>query len=309
MFALVQDDEFKEKMRVVKALYTSRHYTQCAKFGARVLSEVDDETHPIHTAYLNFYTALSHDTLAREATLKNRYAELSAAEKHYGDAIGALTSPSIAISNDEQLSSPASATSNDERRWNRRSSNTWSFDSTTTHRSSTSSATSYSQDEDVGLGLTLKDYAFPTPPARDLGGNLTVIAKHQSTHYYDDTSVLSPLPISTFPATLLPCTPQNVNIRFPPDTAAFVSMLDGHLASVREMRGMTSVGGGARFTFSTPKTSPVKASFRESRKSQVCGGEGEVDGVRQKRKLLQSRPRFDPEAVRKLCRDALAELP
>lgn len=41
MLAKARHDEIKEKMQALKDLYTSRHYTQCAKFGERLLSEVD----------------------------------------------------------------------------------------------------------------------------------------------------------------------------------------------------------------------------------------------------------------------------
>jgi hypothetical protein len=43
MFAQATHDELKEKMQVLKELYTSRHYTQCAKFGERLLNETNDE--------------------------------------------------------------------------------------------------------------------------------------------------------------------------------------------------------------------------------------------------------------------------
>jgi hypothetical protein len=32
----------KEKMRALKNLYVSRHYTQCANYGERLLREIDD---------------------------------------------------------------------------------------------------------------------------------------------------------------------------------------------------------------------------------------------------------------------------
>jgi hypothetical protein len=35
--------ELKEKLAAVKSLYASRHYSQCAKFGELLLSEVHDQ--------------------------------------------------------------------------------------------------------------------------------------------------------------------------------------------------------------------------------------------------------------------------
>jgi hypothetical protein len=43
MFAQARYDERKENMLSVKNLYVSRHYTQCAKLGERLLSEADNE--------------------------------------------------------------------------------------------------------------------------------------------------------------------------------------------------------------------------------------------------------------------------
>lgn len=35
--------ELKEKMAALKSLYASRHYSQCAKFGELLLSEIHDQ--------------------------------------------------------------------------------------------------------------------------------------------------------------------------------------------------------------------------------------------------------------------------
>jgi hypothetical protein len=41
----------KEKMRALKNLYVSRHYTQCANYGERLLREIDDRVRDsIHDA-------------------------------------------------------------------------------------------------------------------------------------------------------------------------------------------------------------------------------------------------------------------
>jgi hypothetical protein len=36
-------DEMRQKMQVVKNAYVSRHYAQCAKYGERLLAEVQGE--------------------------------------------------------------------------------------------------------------------------------------------------------------------------------------------------------------------------------------------------------------------------
>lgn len=40
MLAQASWDETREKMQVIKNAYVSRHYTQCAKYGERMLAEV-----------------------------------------------------------------------------------------------------------------------------------------------------------------------------------------------------------------------------------------------------------------------------
>ncbi|KAF2277423.1 uncharacterized protein EI97DRAFT_500385 [Westerdykella ornata] len=82
-----------ENMSRVKELFQSRHYLRCSLSCQQLLSRTNEQTHPIHKAYLNFYLALSHDTMAREAGMRNRQEQLALAEKHYLAAIHSLTSP------------------------------------------------------------------------------------------------------------------------------------------------------------------------------------------------------------------------
>jgi hypothetical protein len=333
MLAQATYDEMKEKLQVLNDLYTSRHYTQCAKFGERLLDETNDkvcehnacvssrrqarsprtarpntqQTHPIHLAYLNFYTALSHDTLAREATLKNRFKELNAAEKFYSVAITVLTPTSPASapsSDDEQPPTPTSPGGQRERAWRRRSARPGSFDSSTSYRSSTSSTASYAFDLEQDPDLALKNFRFPAPPDRDLGGNLTFVANDGTRHIKMD-SLLSPL--STPQPPPLPPQPRTPEeFQLPTGTSAFVGMLEGHLASVRDLREKTGVQG-VRFAFPTPEPSPIKLKLRSSRTSQMLSDE-DRENLRQKRRKMTWRPRFDPTSVQKLCSEALAEL-
>ncbi|KAJ4372473.1 hypothetical protein N0V83_004247 [Neocucurbitaria cava] len=315
-------NEMKEKTQISKALYQSRHYTQCAKFNEQLLSEVhndvsarDDihdsnlasrasdaynasqptitdgyQVHPLHVAYLNFYTALSHDTLAREATLKNRYRELSLAEKHYSAAIAVLSLSHSPKSEDEQLSSPVSTTFNEDQTWTRRSSNAGSFDSTT---SAASSATSYSPEIlDLIPELTPKRLARSqfSQPARSFGSDATAISK-----------ILKRNDSINAPALTQTRTPQGY--QFAADTSAFVRMMEAHLASVKQLKQKTAIPG-VRFTFPSPPISPATSKPRNSHLFDNATAEA----VRQKRRTVTFRPRFDPSSVQRLCTEALAEI-
>ena len=245
--------------------------------------------------------ALSHDTLAREATLKNRYKELNAAEKYYSETIVALTPPSPSSTaptiDGEQPMTPDSATIPDEQAWSRRLSRTRSFDSTSSYRSSTSSTDSYAFDLEQDPDLALRNFRFPSPPGKVADSSTPAESKTLS-QYFKNDSVLSPL--STEQVRSKPVA------RLPNGAPAFVRMVEGHLASVRTLKETTGVRG-VRFAFPTPSPSPTKSWFRDS-KSSPLSEEEERENLREKRRKVTFRPRFDPESVRKLCNDALAEL-
>ncbi|KAL1794809.1 hypothetical protein ACET3X_006625 [Alternaria dauci] len=301
MLAQARINTLKEKMKVLKDLYTSRRYMQCANLGEHLLGEVDDKVHPLHTAYLNFYIALSHDTLAREATLKTRRKELNAAEKYYKETIAALTPPlpssTAPTVDDEQPMTPDSATIPHEQAWFRRSSRTRSFDSTSSYRSSTSSTSSYAFDLEQDPDLALRNFRFPSPPGTDANWSAPAEPKTLSP-YFGNQSVLSPL--STERVRSKP------GVRLPNGTPAFVRLVEGHLASVQALKETTGVRA-VRFAFPTPSPSPTKSWFRDS-KSSPLSEEEERENLREKRRNVTFRPRFDPESVRKLCNDALADL-
>ncbi|KAH7408343.1 hypothetical protein DE146DRAFT_371406 [Phaeosphaeria sp. MPI-PUGE-AT-0046c] len=209
-------DEMRQKMQVVKDAYISRHYSQCAKYGERLLAQVQGEIHPIHLAYLNFYTALSHDTLAREATLKNRYKELSLAEKHYMAAIAALTPSPKSYSTTNQDHSPSSSTSS----FSSSSSEViWKFRRPSTATSFTSSTSSLDFSHH-GLG----SFSFPQPPR-------------------------SPSPTTNVLVPSRPSTPEEY--QFAADTAAFVRMVRTHLADVQMLKAQTSAPV-VRFSYFSP---------------------------------------------------------
>ncbi|KAF2855522.1 hypothetical protein T440DRAFT_156812 [Plenodomus tracheiphilus IPT5] len=326
MDARLQD--FRSKMQSVKELYHSRHYTQCAKFAGQLLAETNErQIHPIHLSYLYFYTALSHDTLAREATLKNRHKELSLAEKHYLAAITALTPPSPTPKQpdlDAQNDSPISATFHDSHLWKRRSSNAGSFDSTA---STASSATSYSythSDDDQQHVVSHKrgeSFQFPRPP----GLNDHLNSEPKTTRHHN------PIYISSYTPSRLACytttheydhqddehpmhryANANANHVMNPlasQISSFATLLNAHLNSVRSLKKKTSVHA-VRFTFPSPKPSPTAAAAaaREKARASHVYDCAEAEGVRQMRRNRVFRQRFDPEAVRRLCGDVLAEL-
>jgi hypothetical protein len=218
-------------MQVVKNAYVSRHYTQCAKFGERLLAEVQGEVskarlehymvdinvslqiHPIHLSYLNFYTALSHDTLAREAPLEY---------------------------SDRGLASPASSTSSQSSEGNV----IWKFrragsvDSTASFASSTTSVTSSRADLDY-THRSMGSYSFPSPP------------QHLHTH-------------SRKRSIIIPSRPQTPEeYQFAADTAAFVRMVRSHLSDVRLLKQGTNAPQ-VRFRFSSEMSSPVKSRVNSS---------------------------------------------
>ncbi|EAT88417.2 hypothetical protein SNOG_04657 [Parastagonospora nodorum SN15] len=246
-------DELRQKMQVVKNAYVSRHYSQCAKYGERLLAEVQGEPikiHPIHLAYLNFYTALSHDTLAREATLKNRYKELSLAEKHYVAAVAALSPQEYTSDRAMQVASPTSSTSSHSPTeanviWRFRRAD--SVSSTASFASSATSISSSRSDLDY-THRSMGSYSFPSPP--------------QHFHAHAHTRKRS---------IIIPSRPQTPEeYQFAADTAAFVRMVRGHLMDVRTLKQATDA----------PSLRHVESGEVEGRESRVRwrDGGGEEEG-------------------------------
>ncbi|KAH9879260.1 hypothetical protein J1614_002699 [Plenodomus biglobosus] len=309
---------FRTKMQNVKDLYQSRHYTQCAKFAEQLLAMTNEkQIHPIHLTYLHFYTALSHDTLAREATLKNRHKELKLAEKHYLAAIAALTPPPATkeFEEDERIDSPTSPTFHASYLWKRRSSNAGSFDSTA---SIASSATSYGSgrdnDEREDWHKRGESFQFPKPP----GANNDVNRETQTTSHYNTIYISSyDTPSPHGPSQTPPeyqddvQTPNHQPNPLASQTSSFLILLHQHVTSVRSLKQKTSVHA-VRFAFPSPKLSSspamAAASREPARANRVCDDAAEAENKRHMRRKMVFRPRFDPESVRRLCADVLAEL-
>lgn len=89
-------------------------------------------------------------------------------------------------------------------------------------------------------------------------------------------------------------------------------MLSAHLSDVREQKRNTGVPT-VRFTLPSPRPSPTAKTTRQSRCLSVQAGDGDgedwvMERVRESRRNVVFRPRFDPEGVRRLCGEAMAEL-
>ncbi|KAJ4989209.1 hypothetical protein SVAN01_05288 [Stagonosporopsis vannaccii] len=294
--------ELREKMAALKSLYASRHYSQCAKFGELLLSEIHDQTHPLHLAHLNFYTALSHDTLAREATLKNRWKELSLAELHYNTAILALATLQSATPCDPW--SPNSSTSALPSPYSRRRSSIYS------NHSAASSATSLGDDDYLEMSPKHSRHASAThaaPPDSLPRASTRTGTTITTTTTTTTITTAAPTDLDQ-PPNPRPQTPQQ--FYFNANIASFTRMLDSHLRDVRAQKLRTGVPT-VRFCMPSPRTSPTK-SPRLSRgfaaNADDAGEEEARQKVREMRRKIVFRPRFDPEGVRRLCGEALAEL-
>lgn len=314
-------------MQNVKDLYHSRHYTQCAKFAEQLLAMTNEkQIHPIHLTYLHFYTALSHDTLAREATLKNRHKELTLAEKHYLAAIAALKPLPIPgrAEEEDQNNAPDSPTFRHSQHWKRHSSSTGSFDSTA---SAASSATSYGygrDDEDkYDAHKSGESFHFPRPPSAqdDLSSGSKAGDQH-NTIYISSYAPSSPVSYTTYE---YQDDNDNNNTSIPTpnplasQTSTFLTLLNAHLTSVRTLKKQTSVQT-VRFAFPSPNPSsssssllpppppPTTSALRDKTRASMAMDGADADRVRQMRRNRVFRQRFDPEGVRRLCGDVLAEL-
>lgn len=306
--------EYKE-MGGIKQLFQTRHYIQCATVCERLLAESNEvctvlwnalltqgclprvnvftnnilQIHPVHRAYLNFYLALSHDTMAREAKIRNRHAELELAEKHYLAAISVLTPSEAHITKtDDESASPTSSDSTCDL-MHRRPSDAASLRSNhSTSTSATSVNSSFSgTPEKSATRVTFATSQLGTPQVREsmtsnpLSRTLTPI----------DTHLDSPAPFQGY--------------RISTDLSAFVSMVKSHLASVRELKE-TPAPASNRYSFTRPRYATTTNGRPASQNS--LHEEPRMDQTRGQRRSLSFRPRFDPTSVQKLCADALYEL-
>ncbi|KAF2707602.1 hypothetical protein K504DRAFT_492271 [Pleomassaria siparia CBS 279.74] len=297
MLSALRYDDMKAKIPAIKNLFTTRHYLQCAAECERLLTiSRHDQIHPVHKACLHFYLALSHDSIAREASIKNRFSELDLAEKHYIAALAALTpslSDSKKLEDIRECQSPTSSTSEEEVNSINRPSSATSLNSQT---SMTSSETSYADDEDF-----FADWEH--------GSRNSVHYKHSSSQSAQDEYCLAPkLPNKRSDSIIIkPTERQSLYVeQFSADLSAFASMIELHLASVRELNE-APMSPNLRLSFARSRSSMI-GSRPVSRNSVLQGDAAGMESLREHRKTMIFRPRFDPTSVRELCEEALSEL-
>jgi hypothetical protein len=252
------------------------------------------QTHPLHLAHLNFYTALSHDTLAREASLRNRWRELNLAERHYIAAMHAL-SPLLSplTLQHEALWSPASSVSSPYMQSSQRRS------SISSQTSAASSATSIDEDDYMD---------FPLPPK-------ATHHAHSPENNHTPSQSRTRTETATTPLRLRASTPRPVTPQqfyFTANVAAFARLLEAHRADVRAQKEKAGVPV-VRFASleESARTSPELVKTRWSRDGGREMDEGEEEAAelrRERRRNVVFRPRFDPEGTRRLCGEAMAEL-
>lgn len=249
------------------------------------------QVHLLHMAYLNFYTAVSHDTLAREATI-NRYKELNLAEKHYSAAIAILAPYEALQREEEQLPSPSSTTSSEDQFGKRRLSNAGSFDSTT---SAASSATAYSQDD------SRPDTLKHSSPLRSLRTKNALPLREDGTTFPQFPQLRKRQNHVPAPILVRPQTPQEH--RFVAEIIAFVAMVRDHLDGVRALK-RTTAAPAVRFVFPSPPASTTSEALPVIDVAEEKRPEVVVDW--EHRRTRRFRPRFDPTEVQRLCKDVLA---
>lgn len=255
------------------------------------------QTHALHLAHLNFYTALSHDTLAREATLKNRWKELSLAEVHYNAAILAVSPLQSPAPCDPW--SPNSSTTTPPSPYSRRPNSIYS------NRSAASSATSLGdpdQDEHDN-----QPWPQPSPNREPRHARIDSAFQIYDTAHTSKQQTVGADTTAPWPAR--PQTPQQ--FYFSTNMASFVRMMESHLFDVRERKDRTSVPT-VRFRSPELRRSPTSAKtvFGVIPRLSVGGeaDEAAMEAVRESRRNVRFRRRFDAQSTQRLCNEALAEL-
>ncbi|KAF2650175.1 hypothetical protein K491DRAFT_683211 [Lophiostoma macrostomum CBS 122681] len=270
----------KEKIVPAKELFQTRRYIQCAALCQQLLTQ-STEIHPLHHAYLNFYIALSHDTMAREASIRNRHVELTLAEKHYLAAIASLSTPDPGKLEDIQEHHSPTSSSGESDILRRRGS-----DAASDHSAFTV-ATSIADDEKASDS----DSAAKT---------------HDPVQINDSVNFKTPKRRPSPIRTSLPNRQTNqYEEQFAADLSSFTTLIKSHLADVRALTASTDRPMHHRSSFTRSRTSTI-SSRPVSRDSTLS--ESSLDQTRWARKSMGFRPRFDPTSIQKLCSEALSEL-
>jgi len=254
----------------------------------------------VHLAYLHFYLAMSHDTMAREATWKHRAAELDQAEQHYLAALEAINTPDPRELVDVPERSPHSPASDDDAVPNGRRTSDASQHSIASSATSVADSDTETTPRKASSPSFLKARAlFETSPARP-----STPPKFQSRA----PSKPSKLTIKKRPIPIVaPNAAQAYHEeQFSSDLSAFTTMIKTHLANVLALKETTPApSAAARFPVTRSRSSTVSSSWSDSRGE---ASEREEERPRRARRTLSVRPRFDPQSVRALCSEALSEL-
>ncbi|KAF2266051.1 hypothetical protein CC78DRAFT_164215 [Lojkania enalia] len=285
-------NDMKSKIPEIKQLFQTRRYTQCATICKQLLTQSNDGIHPIHEAYLNFYIALSHDTMGREAGMRNRLKELDLAEKHYIAAIAILTPPeSQKLEDIEEVQSPTSLHSGGNQYSHRRASDAGSLDS---DRSTSTDATS------------LNEYHEDFTDCKPISVRFNSFERSLPSRSASDDYATGPQPTKSQPASINVSQSKayTQHEQFSTDLSAFMTMMRSHLTGIRQLKDSALIPV-QRYSFTRSRGSSFN-SRPASRDSAFS--ESEMDRIRWNRKSTSFRPRFDPTTVRQLCTDALSDL-
>ena len=224
--------------------------------------------------------------------MRTRSIELDMAERHYVAAIQVLTPPSEPKKLDgiQEFQSPTSSTSSGRPNSFGRRPSAASFDS---QHSVASSETSYAEDEDFFADWESKrsSRVEPSllPPTFQDGQSLSRRPSQRK----------RPSPIITNSRQ------SYYKEQFSADLYAFTCMVELHLASLRELR--ETIIPDLRSSFFRPRASTIGS--RPIRRDPSIHGDGAaIESVRQRRRTMTFRPRFNPSSVRELCQEALADL-
>ena len=237
---------------------------------------------------MHFYLAMCHDSLAREKTVVSlaRLPELELAEEHYLATIETLIAPrsvsriGSVMANVEVENKDASS---------RRSSDVSSVHSTNSSAGSNMTAAT-SVVGDV-LDCPSPNNTITSPPHR-LTNVLGVVHPYSESSKDEQSQVESNYPVQR-------------HAQF----KSFLDMVRSHLASVRELKNAP-----VPTPFPIPLHRGVRArpQTRASSKSRDpkdwLDDENETGKMRERRKNMVFRKRFDPRAIQELCDQALAEL-
>ena len=232
--------------------------------------------------------------------MKNRYKELNLAEKHYVAAITVLSPPEIL--------SPASTTS-----WTRRSSNASSFDYNPSTASSVTSYNSDREDSESDHSARSPTRSWHVRSSSSFGSfsSMSSMSPKFSERRGPNFSSVSTRPPSVSQLVGYPIEEYQGSA----DTSDFIQAIRGHLASVRDLKKKTAPPV-VRFNFpEPPSTSPTPMSptafafsAASTPRTSLVINEDNADKVRQLRRTVKFRERFDPTSVRRLCSEALWEL-